>query len=268
MNTAIIVSEKDLAGLNIKERLLELFSFKENGVFNSRPVYRMNNLKLYTVQQESIYCENIDKQIEADFFLFATKHQAKSGIPSLSVHTQGNWGKADYGGRDRQLCIAPACYLRTALFKLYDFSIGNDYEIIQECTHHGPYLEKPTMFIEIGSSEEHWKNPIAGEIIANTIVSLLTNPVEKSKVAFGIGGLHHTPNFKKIIRSHNIAFGHVCPKYNLHNLDRNMIEQAFLRTMEGVDYVIVDWKGLGQEKQRIVRLLEEMGIGYKRTDKF
>jgi D-aminoacyl-tRNA deacylase len=266
VNTAIIVSEKDIAGLNIKENLLELFPFKEQGVFETRPVYVLDNVKLYTVEQKSIYCEDIDKKIDADFFLFATKHQAKSGIPSLSVHTQGNWGKAEFGGRDRQLCIAPANYLKTALFKLHELSVYNNYEIIQECTHHGPYLEKPTMFIEIGSSEEQWKNPEQGRIIAKTIISLLTNPVEKSKVAFGIGGLHHTPNFKKVMRIHDIAFGHVCPKYNLQNLDKEMIHQAIAKTQEPLDYIILDWKGLGQEKQRILDLLKELNLEYKRTD--
>lgn len=266
MSTAIIVSEKDEAGLNIKENLLELFDFREDGVFETRPVYTRGDIRLYSVEQESIYCEDIDKKIDADFFLFATKHQSSSGVHSLSVHTQGNWGKAEFGGRDRQLCIAPAWYLKTALFKLHELSVHDNYEIIQECTHHGPYLEKPAMFIEIGSSEEQWKNPVAGKIIAKTIISLLANPVEKSRVAFGIGGLHHTPNFKKVMRMHDIAFGHVCPKYNLQNLNKEMILQAIKKTQPAVDCIILDWKGLSQEKQRILDLLKELNLEYKRTD--
>ncbi len=263
MKTAIIVSKKDPAGMNIKERLLELYKWEKKEKF-----YELNDIRLYTVGKESIYCEDIDKEIDADLFVFATKHQSASGVHSLCVHSPGNWGKAEFGGKDRKLCIAPARYLRTALFTLKKLASGLDYEVIEEATHHGPFLEKPCFFIEIGSNEESWQNKEAAKVIAKTIMEVLEQKDTKEyAVAFGIGGLHHTPNLTKVMEKSDIAFGHVCPKYNLNNLDKEMMLQALSKTQENVDFVVLDWKGLGKEKQRILDLLKELNLEVKRSDR-
>jgi len=281
MKTIIIVSKKDPAGLNIKDNLLKLFPFKETAEkFDNNSVYQLNDIRLYTANKESIYCEDIDKQIaqsgggrpgEAggnnplDLVIFATKHEAKSKIPSLCIHTQGNWGKAEFGGRDKKLCIAPASLLKTSLLKLEELAQNTEWEVVQEISHHGPYLEKPSMFIEIGSDLEQWQNKEAGKLIAKTIMHLLTNKIPKYKIAFGIGGLHHTPIFKKVMLNTDYAFGHVCPKYQLENLNKELIQQALNKTQEKVDLVVLDWKGLGQFKEKVVNLLKEMNLEFKRA---
>lgn len=270
MKFAIIASKQDLAGLNIKESLLDLFEFKQTSEkFDKKPVFQLNeNVKLYTAEKKSIYCEDIDKQIDTDLFIFATKHQSKAGIASLSVHTQGNWSKAEYGGRDRQVCVSPANFLKQAMIKLNELGQHTDFEIIQECTHHGPYLEKPSMFVEIGSNEEQWQNKEAAKIIAKTIHCLITTQPPKYKTAVGIGGLHHTPNFKKIILNSDIAMGHVCPKYMLEFLDKELIEQAIERTQPKAELIILDWKGLKEFKRRVKSMIEKTGIEVKRTKDF
>lgn len=275
---AIIVSKKDPAGMNIAECLRN---------------YNLTELDagLYEVEKESIFNENIDKEIEADLFIFATKHQSEAKVPSLSCHVPGNWGKAEFGGEDKKLCIAPAVYLKE-VFLLLNKGISRDLshpknpppptsnlQVTLECTHHGPYLEKPCFFIEIGSSEEQWKNKEYGEVIAKTIINILKNknnnpahppPPSSSekgvKVVFGIGGPHYCSNFNKVLLRTDIAVGHVCPKYQLENLDKEMILQAISRTKEKVDFVLLDWKGLGKEKQRIVDMLNELNLEFKRTD--
>lgn len=270
MKFAIISSKQDIASVTIKNSLLEMFDFEETEEsFEGNKVFKLKDkdVFLYTTDTRPVFCEDIDKKIDADFFLFITKHQSTSGIASLSVHSIGNWGKAELGGRDKQLCIAPALYLREAMLKLEELGENIHYEIIQEVTHHGPYLEKPVMFIEIGSSEEEWKNKEAGDIIAKVSIYILTKEPEKSKTVFGIGGLHHTPNFKKIYKK-GIALAHVCPKYNLHNLDEEMIKQALERTIEKIDFILLDWKGLSQEKNRIIEILDKLKLEYKKTKEF
>jgi len=271
---AIIVSKKDMAGMNIKECLLRLFDFREaEEEFEQEKIYETKvdkeKIKIYTTEKDSINCENIDEKINADFIVFATKHQSKSGIASLSVHIQGNWTNAEFGGKDRKLCIADADYLRDCLFKIQELSNNNKYEIIQECTHHGPYLAKtPCMFIEIGSCEKQWPDKQAGEIIAKTIMSVIPKPPKKYKTALGIGGLHHCPNFKKVMEKSNLAFGHVCPKYMLEYLDKEMILQAIEKNTNKCQEVVLDWKGLGQYKQKISNILDELNIKYKKTKEF
>ena len=268
MQIAIICSTKDQASANIKEHLLP--NFRETDItFEDHKVYstenKENNLTLYTTDTEPVHCEDFDKKIDADLFIFATKHISKSGIHSLSVHFPGNWGKAELGGKDKKLCIAPSSFLKEAFLELE--KINTDYDIIQECTHHGPYLEKPAMFIEVGSDTKQWKDKTAGKNIADIILKITKkNPKYKSLVAFG--GLHHCPNFKKILLNTEFAISHICPKYNLENLDQNMILQAIKKTQEKVNFVVLDWKGLGKEKQRIIKILEKLEIKYKKTKEF
>ena len=249
---AIITSKQDLAGINIAEELK-----KEN--------LEKYNAKLYEIEEYSIDAEDIDKKIQADLFIFATKHESKSGIPSLSVHSLGNWGKAELGGKDSELCICPASYLKEALIFLEKNNTIN-YDIVQECTHHGPYIEKPCFFIEIGSVEEQWKNKEAGNMIAKTIMYLLENPPKEHRTAVGLGGLHTTPNFKKIILNSDIAIGHVCPKYNLENLNEDNLKQAIERTLPKSSLIILDWKGLKQYKEKVKQLVENYEV--KRTSDF
>lgn len=265
-NFAVIVSTKDPAGMNIKDNLLNLFSFKKtNERYDNHGIFVLDKIKLCTTDTDSVCCENIDKNINADVFIFATKHQSASGVHSLSVHSPGNWGKAEFGGKDRHICVAPADYLMAALLKLKEFKESENisYEIIEECTHHGPYLEKPVMFIEIGSNLESWQNKKAGSIIAKTIYYICTENIEKRKIILGIGGIHHTPVLTSYAIKNNLAISHVCPKYNLQNLDEQMVSQAM--TKPNVDLVILDWKGMGNQKDRILSLLEKMNIKFEKT---
>lgn len=242
MKIVILASNKDKASLNIGRFLDDVYYFNE----------------------EPINLDNIDDEINADFFIFISKHQSKDGIPSLTVHTPGNFGKAETGGFDSELCIAPACYLKEAFLELNKIDLP--FEKTLECTHHGPFLNKPCIFIEIGSTLKEWENEDAGKAIANVVKKLLMIKPSEHKIGFGIGGTHYCSVFNKIILKTDIAVGHICPKYHLKNLNKEMILKAISRTKEKVDFVILDWKGLGTHKARIVSILNELGLNYKRSD--
>jgi len=251
MKISVIISKQDIAGMNI------LNSLQEKGYQDS-----------IVIEEDTIHSENIDKTLDTDLIIFATRHQSQNPIPSLSVHTPGNWSDdSSHGGSPNQLCIAPALYLREAMLKLEKLN-NIDFEIVQECTHHGPHTEIPTMFIEIGSVEEHWRNKDAANIIAETILHLLQfKPVEIPTV-FGIGGQHTTSNFKKLL-NHNLALGHVCPKYMLEHLTEDKIKQAINKTLPNNNIIVIlDWKGLGPHKEKITTILNNLNIEYKRTKEY
>ena len=44
------------------------------------------------------------------------------------------------------------------------------------------------------------------------------------------------------------------------------MKQSMKKTIEKVDFVLLDWKGLGKEKQRIVEMLKKLNIETKRTE--
>jgi D-tyrosyl-tRNA(Tyr) deacylase len=60
------------------------------------------------------------------------------------------------------------------------------------------------------------------------------------------------------------AVGHICPKHMLGNLDSKLLKQAVEKNGSRFSMVVLDWKGLGAEKARIVSLLDDLGIKYER----
>lgn len=260
MKLAIICSKKDLAGMNIRNHLLEM-GFSKSGIFKGTDIFSKGHFDLYTVEEDSIYCENIDKEIEADIFIFATKHRSSSGTKSLTVHVQGNWGNAEFGGEAGKIAIAAAPLIKSGLKLLSKES--NGYEVTQEVTHHGPFLNKPSMFIEIGSSEKEWEDEKAGAIIANAILNL---EAEDCIPAVGIGGLHYASNFIDIQLNTNFAIGHICPKYALEELTSEKLQLAIERTWpKKAELIIVDWKGLGGHKAKVKELLENAQVPWKKS---
>ena len=268
MKYAIICPEKDPAAIGVHKALTEEFNFKKTITnYEGGAVYGNGGAKLYTTGKDSIACDNIDGEIDADIFIFATRHQGAAGVPLFSTHSQGNWGKADFGGKPRELGTAPAAHLKHALRKLEEFNtIG--FDVVQEATHHGPSISKPCMFIEVGSTGKEWVRHDAAKIVARAIASLVSDEVENVQSAIGIGGPHHCPNFRKIMLGENISVAHVCAKYALENLDEEMLKQAIERTMPRAGMIILDWKGLGDAKQRIKALAEQSGLEVRRTSEF
>jgi D-aminoacyl-tRNA deacylase len=257
INTYIIASKKDPAGMNI------VASLKRHNLTKI-------NSSIHVVEEKIIRAEGLDKKLDAELFVFASKHVSKVGTPSLSCHVTGNFGKAEYGGKDHSLSVAPALVLKAMFMELQRQGSGGEHEITLEATHHGPFNSTPSMFIEIGSEEEAWEKEANGQVIASVIISVLGKlaSLEKRKiaVAVGIGGGHYCDRFNKIQLGDEIAIGHVIPKYNLGGLSKEMIQQAVDRCVPKADSVVLDWKGLGKEKQRIISLLQGLGVPYKRSD--
>ena len=256
MKFAVIISKQDIAGMSILKKLKHIYP----------------SIDVHVTSKDSIYSENIDKEINADFIIFATKHKSEKGTASLSVHAPGNWNKADFGGQDGKVCSTSAQALKFLFQKLNENAKDlSGYEITLECTHHGPLVSKPCAFIEIGSNEKQWKDAGAAEVIAKTIADFENfNPNKQLKTAIAIGGPHYCPNFNKIQLSEKsgVAIGHTIPEYSLP-LTKEMIDEAISKTQEKVDLVLLDWKGCGKsaERQAVIEILDKKGIEYVRSEK-
>ena len=279
---AIISSSKDPAGVNIRKNLIELFDFEKiDEKSDNNPIFQCSEIpnktiKLCLLNDDLIFAENIDKKINADIFIFASKHRSKENTPSFAVHPIGNWGKAEFGGQEKSLCPSSAVLLKNLFVELNivakDTKLNASElrshlpELTMEATHHGPYVEKPAVFVEIGSTEREWNDKNNGEIIARTIINALNNQNKNYKIAVGVGGPHYCSNFNKILLRSDIAFSHICPKYLVDKLNEDLIKQSIQKTIEKVDSILLDWKGLGTEKQRIVEMLKNLNLEIKRTD--
>ncbi|MEW6295578.1 MAG: D-aminoacyl-tRNA deacylase [Candidatus Diapherotrites archaeon] len=267
MAISIIVSKTDLAGLNIYSCLKENFSFKETPrIFDSNPVLSYKNFDLVLIEREQVFADYVDS-LSSDLFIFASKHRSEQGKPCLTVHPIGNFGKAELGGKDFELVPANASVMKSLLLELSkkkEEKKLSDYEVCLECSHHGPFLSKPTLFIELGSSPEQWKDKKAAEAIAETIISSSV-PAKNSIVSLGIGGPHYAPNFTKLELNSNYAFSHIIPKYFLQNFSLEVLNKMISSTIKPVQEIVLDAKGLAQEKQKIISILKKQSIPFKTT---
>jgi D-tyrosyl-tRNA(Tyr) deacylase len=54
-------------------------------------------------------------------------------------------------------------------------TLNLDYEVSFECTHHGPSLNVPTMFVELGSSFQQWSDLKGAEAVAYSAMTAIAN---------------------------------------------------------------------------------------------
>ena len=103
MNIAIIIDKKDPAGINIRNKLISQEVFMPiNLYFEEEKVYKYDNAYLLMANKildKNSICHEIKEVLDIDpqLLIFATKHASKSGIPSLTAHTPGNWDIAEMG---------------------------------------------------------------------------------------------------------------------------------------------------------------------------
>jgi D-aminoacyl-tRNA deacylase len=264
-----VASNKDPASVNIKKQILKNYRFKETTKFEEETIYEAEinskHVKLVTLNRESIHAQNLASQFpDVKLVVFISRHSSVSGKPTLSVHTPGNLGEAEYGGTSREVSVSPANAMREALKTMMKLKQERhlDYEISYEGTHHGPSLNVPTMFVELGSSAEQWKDLDAADIVAHaTMEAISTFGSLSAKTVLGIGGPHYNSKFTHLALENDIAFGHMIPKYAVSQTDEAMLKQCIERTFEKVKSIVLDWKGIkGEDKQKLVDNIEKTDL--------
>jgi D-aminoacyl-tRNA deacylase len=77
----------------------------------------------------------------------------------------------------------------------------------------------------------------------------------------GLGGPHYNSKFTRIALENEVAFGHMIPKYSVAHMDSGILQHCIHRTLEKVERVVLDWKGIrGDDKPRVVEMLNETGL--------
>ena len=289
--------------MNIREHLLnsKRFHFKETGskwheheVFLLESITKMeenmdffinNQIFLGLTDSPLIFLDDLklDKSnINPDLMIFASRHRSETARPAFLTHTTGNWGiKADFGGQGKQLSRSSAFLLKAGYkslkkqHSLMHFEQLSDFSLDLEVTHHGPTtLEKPLIFMELGSSKREWKIKEAGRLVARAIIKTCISYAElKNKdqieIGIGFGGTHYAPNFKRIMEKGDVAISFICPKYHIQKLNKDLVNQMISNTLEKVKVFIIDWKGTNsQDKQHLMPILEDFDIPIKKTKDF
>ena len=265
----IVASKKDKAGINITTHLSQ---FRKNPILSGMQKDGVN-FDFYLVDESVIFTENLDleKINKYDFIIFASKHSSEKGEKALTVHSVGNFRQAEFGGEKGRIGKSSALFQKQLFEKLKENSEKHnikDYAVTLEATHHGPLIEKPCVFIEIGSTENEYTNRRVGFVVAKTISETIEKFEENpyNEIAIAIGGPHYCPNFNEIQSKSNVAISHVISQY-VFPLTEEMIKEAIEKTEEEVDLVVLDWKGLGpsDKRQEILEILDKLYIRYEKT---
>ena len=261
-----VASGHDLAGMTMSAYLMSSAEFasesNRNADGQSYRSPRYKNIKLYIFSGNLLTLENIpDLYSHADVFIFLSKHRSQSSVPTLTCHFTGNFSAdASYGGNPRQIAISYPS-LQKGYLKAITAARQKvpGYEVIIEATHHGPTsLNKPVLFIELGSSEKQWADENAAAVICDTLLDVLDNGFERyDKVGIALGGTHYPKKFNKLLLESKFALAAVASKHNLKAIDQEMLDQMIEKSIEKVTHVVLDSKGLGRQKDGILRMLEK-----------
>jgi D-aminoacyl-tRNA deacylase len=227
------------------------------------------NVRLFVCNNSLLHLDDLDevsiwdsKEIQSNY-IFLSKHVSKSGTPTLTCHSTGNYGDNPNGGNSREIAVSYPYLQKQFLRRLVNAkSATPTYDIVIEATHHGPTsLKGPVLFIEIGSTEREWTDKNAASIVCDCILDVIKNDLNCcKKVGIGLGGTHYPIKFNKLLLESEFGLAAIATKNDLQSIDKNMLEQMIIKSIEKVSYVIVDWKGLGKQKDRIVGLVTDSGL--------
>lgn len=251
----LVTSSEDPASMNIRARLLEQRGWTEKGEFNGHPVFRRDDLCMVQVDRIHLDEDFVDVRAKdalgesVDVVVFASRHRAESRIPTLTVHPIGNYSSADFGGKAGTLNKSSPQLMTSALRNLSVNAKGLGFNVSFETTHHGPILDSPAFYIEIGSYEELWGREDAAEAIAKSILSMKD---EGHPVVLGVGGGHYAPRFTEVALSRKVAMGHMAANYALDSLNDSMIAQMAQKS-GGASKVYFHKKGMPRPAYRTLR---------------
>lgn len=263
----IVSSNKDPASMNILNNLLQ-HGWKEYGEHEGNPIFMKDDMVSITTNRHHIYENNIDDKVskkldvDPELIIFISKHASEAGINSLTVHPIGNIGEAKFGGKEEKLVPASPHPMTNSLRVLKNKYLQNqvldDYQVSFEATHHGPYLETPTFYIEIGSDKKRWKDKEAGSVIANTVIETEYTSYNKDiPVVICIGGGHYAPRFTDLALERKVAIGHMVPGWGLKYLTSRRLEDIVDNTPEA-EFLYFDRSSTkGKERKRIKKWVEE-----------
>jgi D-aminoacyl-tRNA deacylase len=245
----LVAYEKDPAGHNMAK-----FISKE--IQKEGDVFRGKNFDLLIIPTPAISADWLEEKYRYDGFVFLSKHAAQSGELALTCHSTGNFADAQFGGNKRQVAI-PHPYLQKSYIQTLwqNKELFEEFQITIEATHHGPTaLSKPTLFIEIGTTEKQWNDEFLCSSVAKLVLETLSAPLRKAPIAICFGGTHYPDKFTKELIEGKHALGTVIPKHALEFLDEELFSHILTQNRQA-QVALLDWGGLGPNKQKVLDLL-------------
>ena len=301
----IAVNNDDIASTNQAKYLLELNPWKDRARVESYPTYEHEHVRMWFLPKQILWEDHLDKrwnQATGEIVrevIFPSRHAAKSGKPCLTLHPIGvphhpREEEPPFGGRSG---FAPPPNSRIApwwrlLHKKWEDHAIPDFSLSLEVTHHGPILDVPALFIEVGSTEPYWPNEDAARLLAEIIAEGLgldgNNSTESwskdnvnEPVLITLGGGHYAPKANKLALEPHVWLGHMLANHSLPfgsqdepgELWKQSIDAALTSTQKaypgGRIVCNVEKKSFkGWQRQLIFSYLESRSIEVVRTKAF
>ncbi len=260
----IVSSRRDPASSNIAHALITKIGFgqkSDEGI----ETYSKGDIRLVVLEKLGIYTEPSDIPSDVSTAIFVSKHVSSSGTPALSVHATGNLtNEAKFGGNPEEVSYVDPSIIRRTLraLKAGVLRQGIRINVTMEATHHGPTnLSMPVCFVEIGSGEKEWTDPVLGEIAANAVMTAVAESRELLPTAVGFGGTHYSTKHTRICMEGDYAIGHLVSGHSFEGgVSQTVIADTFNKTTGSCNTAIVDWKGLhSNDRRKLIAGLEAAG---------
>ena len=224
-------------------------------------IFRGKYYDLLIIPTPAISADWLEEKYDYDGFIFLSKHVAESGVLALTCHSTGNFSTAKFGGNDNQVAIPKPAFQKIYLQTLEkNKSKFSDFQITIEATHHGPTaLTKPSIFVEIGTTEKQWNNESLCHSIAELVHKVMVESIKENPVAICFGGTHYPSKFTNELLNGKYALGTVTPKHALGDLDEELFSHILTQNSMAKT-ALLDWRGLGPHKQKILDLLKSTDL--------
>lgn len=185
-----VATKVDIASINIANNMVSMYKWTEIKEDSEQTILktiaRDRSIYLWIVNQSLLSLNYVNKLFEDELakcetpdtihdVFFVSRHAAASGTVSLTVHPIGIPHLLEPGrsGGLAKKCSPPNHHIGALYRNIIKHVVKHNWEkvfqVTLEATHHGPYVEVPTCFVEIGSTETEWSNENAGKIWARCL---------------------------------------------------------------------------------------------------
>ena len=300
----LLASTSDNASMTLCDAVLRLGGWSEEFtcINGSYRVHQSGLVNLLVIEKLHIMADGIDLQFEnstgicVEGVLVLSRHVSSSQTPAMTLHAIGIPGALPYGDSGRSggkngILVPPNPFFAPLFRTMNEFAnkrkLDQEFDLTLETTHHGPVLHKPTLYIEIGSTENEWNRTDVADCWAESISHVLgfsTGKLSKIDnnldVMIGFGGGHYAPRHKAIILESNFYLGHVIANYSLSfdELDSseeisgpwvdavvNAVESTKISFPNNNIFAHLDRKSFkGWQRSAIIKKLDEIGIEVRR----
>ncbi len=234
----IAVNQKDIASTNQANALREMDAWSKLSPVEGHPAYGFRHLRMFYLPDGLLFEDHLEKRWEAatgervSEIIFPSRHVAASGQPSLTLHPigvphlprdeQGPYG--GHGGHAPPPSPRLASWWKMLLNEAPKDARVEGFDLSLEVTHHGPTVNVPCLFIEVGSTEATWGHLGASRLLANIMHEGLLGRPEAAwdaaknageLVLVTLGGGHYAPRANQLAALDGVWLGHMLATYAL-----------------------------------------------------